>query len=213
MRHDGGPMITGNSFLGSRHSMGTMVMALYPAPDNVYPLEFIYRRRPRALLIDKYQDGTVATNNNTTVTGTGTAWAAKHIGSVLRISSDNVDYPTGPFGVNLAAYEQIITAVGSATSLTIDSTIPAVGGPFKYTISDPVDIEDGAMLTAFLRGCERQIAIRRVMKDRPDAFALYERALMEARDADVRTSVQRGVKYEWTHRLQPKNYPITADQA
>lgn len=200
------------TFRGDRHYFNTLSLALYPGPDKDYDIQFVYQRRPRTLAIDSYRAGTATTtNNSTTINGSATVWTSNMVNCVIRFSSDNKNYPTGTFGTNPATYERVITQVSSAGSLTVDTAIPANLTGVKYTISDPVDIEDGAMLIAFLRGCEAQAAKSRVLKDRPDAAAAYAMALAEAKAADARTNIMRGVHWERGFRLQLKHMPLGAD--
>ena len=172
---------------------GCMALFLWPPPDNIYYLDFVYQRRPRPLKLDQYSDGKVSTTSNSaTVTGDGTNWTSSLIGSVLRISSSKLDLPTGPAGANPAAAERIITAVASTTSLTVDSVLTDTFSGVKHLISDPADIEEGAMFTALLRCCEAQTTITRLMKNLPQAQASYRDALILAREADSRSYARRG---------------------
>jgi hypothetical protein len=175
------------SIFGDPHYFGTLSVGFFPAPDNAYGLDFIYQRRPRPLLIEAYSAGTVvATVGSTSLVGSGTNWGCNMVGSSLRLSSDNVSLPTALWGSNPYAVERVVTAVTSPTALVVDEMMPATVGPVKYVISDPADIEDGAMSTALLRGCEFQAAMARHMKDRPEAASAYRDALILAREADSR---------------------------
>lgn len=199
------------TILGSTDYMNTMAMGLYPAPDNAYVLDFIYKRHPRDLKIEEYSTGTVTTSaSSSIITGTGTSWTSSMIGSVIRISSSRSDAPTSYEGTNPAAYERIITDVASTTSLTVDDTIAETLTTVKYLISDPVDVHIQSMKTALLRGCELQTAYSRVRKDRPMVEEEYNRAIIKAREADSRSfeETTSGNRLAWPTRLAdfPKDY-------
>lgn len=172
---------------------GTMAMRLHPPPDNIYHYDFIYQRRPRPLIYDEVSAGTVAvTSAAFSVTGTSTAFVSDHVGSVIRISDDGTNPPESLEWQNPYDQERVITAYTSATSLTVDTAWDTTRSAVRYIISDPVDIEEGAMMNAFLRCCERQVAISKSLKTKGQADADYDRALILAREADSRNfSVQQ----------------------
>lgn len=171
---------------GSPDYIGALALSLYPTPDQAYQLDFIYQRQPRQLRIDEYKTGTVGTTaGSATVTGVGTAWSSRLVGTIFRVSRTQ-DYPTSPFGANPSVCERIVTAVSSTTAMTLDDTVPESLGSAKYILSDPVDIEEGAMMTALLRGIEFQMAHARRMKDRAQSEQDYTRAILLARETDSR---------------------------
>ncbi len=199
------------TFFSDPHSFGAMAVGFFPPPDTAGAIDFIYKRRGRRIVIDEYNAGTVSTDGTTaTVTGSGTAWTQAMVGSVIRLSATAADYPTGQSGANRPAEENVIVAVASTTSLTADAPISTAYSGVKYEISDPVDVEDGAMLTAYLRGCEAQNTITRIMKNAADARQNYHDALIMAKEADRRNMAMR-VPGEagWLFRLS--NFPRAAD--
>lgn len=196
---------------GSADHLGAMSLAFFPPPDAVYNIDFIYQRRPRQLVFGDQSACTAgtATNtiNSTTVTGTGTSWTSAMIGSVLRLSANAADLPTPGWGANPFDVERVITNVASTTSLTVDTAIAAAHTGVKFVISDPIDIEEGAMLTAFWRCVEHQATIARIMKNQDRADRAWIDALILAREADSRSFGMRS-----SHRTQPyyrlSDYPI-----
>lgn len=184
------------TFMSDPNYLGAMAVRFHPAPDNAYTFDFIYHRRPRPLVIDEYKTGTVsASSGSATVTGSSTAFASKHAGAVFRISSDSTNYPVGPTGIggSLFAEERTILSVDSATQLTVDSAFTATYSGVKYLISDPIDLEEGAMMTGFFRECEKQMRSVRRMPPTPTEEADYKTALLEAREADSRFFASRSV--------------------
>lgn len=171
--------------------MGTMAARFSPRPDQAYSFDFIYSRRPRQLVIHDYHDGTVTTTSGSaTVTGTSTAFADKHIGSVIRFgAAGETSSPTSLQGTLPYTYERVITARASATSITVDETIPETLTAVKYRVSDPLDMEEGAMLTAFLRTAEKHLRLMKRMKsvDIRGEDEAYMAAYLMAREADSRS--------------------------
>lgn len=176
---------------GNPNYFGSLALSFFPAPDQIYPYDFIYQRRARPLIIEEYSTGTVrTTTSSATLTGTGTAWTPNMVGSVLRISPDNQNVSTSLAGSNPPLYERVIVAVGGTTLITLDAVLDQTLGPLKYTISDPVDLEEGAMLTAMHRSAEFQVSMSRNKKDRELANQNYRQALIEAMEVDSRNFSQ-----------------------
>lgn len=186
------------AFVGDPNYMGAMAIVLSPPPSEAGSLSYVYRRKPRELNLVEYKSGLATTTANlATVSGTGgTAWTSKLIGSTIRFNeaatSPNVaDYPTGRIGPYPSYRDRTVIAVGSTTSLTVDAVLDESLSGVKYTISDPVDIEEGAMLTYLLRSIEKQLRIVRRMKDMDGEEMQLEKARRVAYAADSRTSAPR----------------------
>jgi hypothetical protein len=214
MRHEGNVTITGNTIVGDPSLPGRMTLKVFPWPFDNRSIDFVYRRRPRALTHFAISAGTASvTGGDTTavVTGSGTSWTADMVGSVIRLSS-NSTLPTGEVLENPAAFESTIIAWNSSTSLVVMDTPPATLSTVAYVISDPVDIEPGAMLNAFFRGCERSLALTRTLKDKPDAASQYKIALDAARAADSRSSMQRHAMMRTRFLQRLRDMPQGPDQ-
>lgn len=192
------------TIFGSPEYMGSMAFGLYPYPDSAINMDFMYKGGARNLINEQISDGTIVTaSSSLTVTGTDTVFNADHIGAVLRVSANTNEIPTGRFGANPFDQERVIVAVDSTTSCTVDQEFDISLSAVKYTISDPLDIEPNAMLTAFLRCCEKEIAIQRRFDDRKECIQLYNEALADAKEADSRILSPRSVYTEglWSRRL------------
>lgn len=167
----------------NRH--GVLAARFHPAPDAAYPLSFMYRRRPRALRVDSYETGTVTTSSaSTTITGIGTEWTSSLVGCMIRFAQNSTgEIPTGLSGASPFWLERVVSGYTSATSLTIDAVPGETLTSVKYSISDPVDIESGAMLVYFIREIERQCrAIKRMRpasKEEEEQYALSLQAAFE----------------------------------
>lgn len=173
---------------------GTMGLRLSPPPLESYNIDYIYRRRPRQMLIQEYKTGTASVSvNSDTVTGTGTNWKDNHVGSIIRFSEVAGSWPTGVTGDNPFEIQRTIIAVNSATELQMDRLSSQTFTDAKYTISDAVDVEDGAMLTGFFREVEKELRIARRMKPAEGEEERYMQAIMQAREADSRTMSSRRI--------------------
>lgn len=171
---------------GEAHYYGVLAVSFFPPPDAVYPFDFVYKRVARALIVDGVTAGTAsATLGSTTISGSGTTWTSNMVGSVFRLGTAT-DPPTGLVGPSPAVLEGVILAVGSPTSMTIDTSSPITLGNAKYVISDPVDVEPVSMLTPLLRACEHQLGIARSRDNVAQLAAAYRDALILAREADSR---------------------------
>jgi hypothetical protein len=177
---------------GDPNVYGCMAMRFYSMPNAAETLDFFYERRPRSLKTHAYTTGHVATTaDSTTITGDGTVWNDDHVGAIIRFSADDDDFPTGVEGGNPFLYERTVMSRASATSLTVDLSIPTSNTKLKYSISDPIDIEYGAMYTAFLRCCEKQVATIRMMDNLPRVQQAYDMAIMKAKETDHRVRERR----------------------
>lgn len=182
------------TFTGDPRNPGRICLRLFPFPDSSRTVDFVYQRRPRVINIISYTTGTATVASGTTpstVTGTSTVWTANMAGSILRLSADQANLPTGLEGATPYADERTIGVFTSATEVTVDVPLAADYTAVKYRISDPIDVEDGAMLNAFVRCCEKHLATQRTMKNLPLAEKAYLTALVQAREADSRSFATR----------------------
>ncbi len=197
---------------GDQNYFGSLALRLFPPPDQVYQLDFLYQRRPRPLAVEEYSTGTVsAAADATTVTGTGTTWTSAHVGTVIRLSGDTLNKPTSRVGSNPPAAERVVMAVDSTTSLAVDAAFEDDYSGVKYLISDPLDLEEGAMLDAYWRCVEKELGVIRRMKDRGEMNAAYREALLLAMEADSRSFQPRsaGPGSVWPYRL--RDFPAGPD--
>lgn len=172
------------TFLADPDYVGQMAVMFEPPPDVAYNFDFTYRRRALPMRTSDYSTGTVATSG-TTVTGTSTAWTSLMVGSCIRFG-DTTNVPGSVVSETPFKEERIITAVASATSLTIDAALDNAYSGAKYRISDVVDLEQGAMWVAFLKGCEKELGRLLPAQDYERLDREYEKALVRAKEADSR---------------------------
>jgi hypothetical protein len=172
---------------GDRQYPGRMVMRIVPFPNDAKTIDFMYLRRPRPLVYQQSMGGSVAVGSGgTTVTCTTGAFAPTMEGSIIRISS-NAKTPSSDIGsvagYNPAAHEATIANFISSTVVTIDAPSPAALSGVGYYVSDPVDFEQGTMLTAFIRMSEAKLANLRNLKNKSDIMANAEYALSQGKAA------------------------------
>lgn len=175
---------------------GGLSLHFSPPPDTAKTYDLLYMARPRPLNIDEYSTGTVAiTSGDATVTGTGTAFPTNCVGSVIRFSSTSAP-PTSALGGikeggggadNPFVMQGVIKTRTSATELELEenATVTISSGS-AYVISDPLDIEYGAMLTAVMKAAEAEFCSRAGREDARQKLLMARQALLEAMEADNR---------------------------
>lgn len=196
------------TYVGDQNRIGTLKMALFPAPDSAYAIDFLYRRRPRQCFFEMVTDGTVGATG-TAVTGAGTAFTARMIGSVIRLAGDNQTMPTGEGGGNPAVEERVVTAVASATALTVDSAFTDTHAGVRYVVTDPVDVEPLVMGEYLLREIEAQWRIvARSKVDKLDEQRDYNMALQRALEGDSRSTSRGAALRSQSRRSGFLHYPV-----
>ena len=192
---------------------GRLVMRMFPWPYQSKTVDFIYKRRPRALLTQNVSAGLITVSlGGTTVTGSGTAFTPNMVGSVMRISA-TVKPPTSLImGGNVAVFESTIASYVSSASVVITTPADQVCTGVGYTVSDPIDIEQGAMLNAFHRCVEMHIGMSRTMKDKPSAANQYQTALSAAKCADSRSFAGRAAGQSGRYRPRFRDMPTGPDE-
>lgn len=200
------------ALMGDPNYQNALAVALFPAPDQAYAIDFIYKRRPRELRVDAYSTGTVAgAAGQATLSGTGTAWDARMAGAVVRVGTA-ADVPTARWGDAPAAQERLVVSVQSATSLTVDAAWDDSFSGVKHLISDPVDIDTPAMETALLRKAELETGHARTLKNRAELVQLYQLEVVRARELDARSFAEQaaGGGSWWPARLA--DMPLGSDR-
>lgn len=172
------------AIIGDPKVPGRLAAALFPPPDDIYQFDYIYQRRPLELKTINYTTGTV-TNSGVTFTGSGTAWTQDMVGNVLTIGTSTA-LPDGWEGTSPYVERHVVKKVNSATELEVYDTPTGTYSGVKYRLSSRIDLEDGAMYTAFLRAVEYQIAAQWPRDDVALRARLAEESLISAREADAR---------------------------
>lgn len=203
------------TFFPDPGNVGRFALRIFPYPDEDTTLDVIYSRRPRAILWDGLGESgkgtaTIAASS-AAVTGSNTLFRESMIGSYMRFSRDTAKPPTDYVGVNPYGFQSKITAFTSTSSITLADQAPEAFTATKFTISDPLDIEDGTMATAFSWQAMLHAARALRMKDRPAIEQEAMDALVKAKEMDARNySRDRAGEYA-DIRSQLKYYPRTSD--
>jgi hypothetical protein len=190
---------------------GRLVLRVHPWPREALSIDFLYKRRPRPLVLSSAAAGTVSTTaGSTTVTGVGTAFTPKMVGSVIRVSS-NAETPSSIVGLNPPAFESIVAAYISGTQVAVaDPAGESLAGK-AYIVSDIIDVEPGAMLNAYWRACEMHLGMNRTLKDKPSARAQYNDEVLRAKAADSRSFAGRSAGDPIRHVRRLRDMPWAED--
>ena len=176
-------------------------------PTERETIDFTYRRTPRQIRISGHEAGsragTVSASGTTTVTGSGSSFAASMVGSILRLGT-SAAHPDVLGSMTPFADEAKIIAYNSSTSLTVSKSL--TGSAVKYVITDPMDVSEG-MATAMLSGAEYWLA--RIRNTHPEKiFPMFQRDTRFALESDVLEPIsgRSGWVYDsfgWRSALQP----------
>jgi len=174
------------TYMADPDYLGAMAVFFYPPPSSANNFDFVYQRTPHPVRITDYKDGTLTgTAGVATLTGKDATWTQSMVGSIVRIGTLE-DHPDGIDGLNPYQEERVITSVDSATSITVDQVLDDGHTNVKYRISDPLDIEQGAMFEAFLALAEARLSILTKSDDVGMKQGIYAGALRLAMQADNR---------------------------
>ena len=171
-----------------------LLIRLLPSPSTARTYAYLYTKTPREIkVLNDYGTATYATT--TTIT-TSLALAADRVGSIIWIAP-NTSPPTGLSGLyntntnadefNPYLYSRIITGI-SGTTVTVNETIASFTAGSGYLVSDYVDIQQGAMMTAFQRAIESEYC--KLLNQSTDEITRRERdaskALIFAKESEHR---------------------------
>jgi hypothetical protein len=175
------------TFMADPDFVGALSAFFYPPPSSAETFDFIYQKVPLPIRTVEYKTGTISgASGTTTITGDGTVFHSKHVGSVIRVGTVK-NLPDSLEGLYPFEEERVIVKKVSDTEVTLDEALDTGFTDVKYRISDIIDIEYGAMMEAFLAYAELRMSV--LMKD-PDIGEkqdLYAGALRIAMQADNRS--------------------------
>ncbi len=168
-----------------------------PAMDEDYLVDYVYKKRARDMkltgMASGHSVGTISVSG-TAVTGSGTSFSSSMVGSVIRIS-DSTDKPTGIEGEFPYLEEKVIRAVGSTTSITLESSGTSAAG-VAYRVSDQCDLPR-ILHDAMRKCCRKHLAQGRSFKGSEMAANQYREALVYAKRASsmsTATTVAMGAR-------------------
>jgi hypothetical protein len=177
------------AFHSDGEKAGEVCIEFWPPPTESKIYDFMAEVSPRQLFTEVVDTGTVTTSG-TAATFDSSVLSSRNTGSIIRFSQ-NANLPTsvvgGLGGADNPYYAQrIITSVTSGTAAVIDSALTTEVSGVRYTISDPIDVEAGAMFSCFLRMCEAEFARAINSKDATQKEAEIQYHLRLAIAADHR---------------------------
>lgn len=178
--------------------INSLSIVLGPPPNTSRTYEMIEETEGRPLVTEVYSTGSASVTVDTaSVSISGASLSgAKHLGGILRLTTSTTVLPTSQRGGisadNPFDYQRVILSVDTSTTLTVDQNVPETLSGVKFTISSPLDIEQGAMTTLFWRMCDREFAelINAETREIAKRKVAEKEALGWAMDAD-RRSTQR----------------------
>jgi len=178
-------------------TLAQLGLVFAPPPLTAIVYDLLYEAAPQAIQTWLYSDGRATTDGTTTVTlSDGGATSSKMVGSILRVSSNAGKAPTplvgGLDGDNPYHSERLILEAPTPSTLTVDRAIDALTA-VSYTISDPLDLEPGAMLLAFQRACDAEFAYLMGHESWNAKRTLAHQALLLAMENDQRAPYSRSV--------------------
>lgn len=207
----GGYSTPGTPFSASIRNTGEhanrLSLVFSPPPSSATAFDVRYEARPRDFVIaEKHSTGTLSiSSGGTSVTGTSSSFPSDIAGCILRVSTSTQYEPTGPYGAlidgeevdNPYTFQTTVISRTSATALTIEDAADQAYSSVKYSLSDPLDIEDGAMFTALLHLAAAKYAQMQGVKDADERLALAVRSLSFAKEFDNRRLRGRVIDHEF----------------
>lgn len=172
--------------LNAGDAPGRMMLEFTPPPDTALTIELGYESTAGRLSNYAFASGTVTTSGTTCTISTGTL-PADLPGAYVRFSG-SATAPTDKFGENPYVAQRRIVARTSATVFEIEEALEDDLTTVSYLVSDPIDVEPGAMMTAFLRLAEYEFSVMSQHKDIGLRTELMVGALRLAAEADQRTT-------------------------
>lgn len=177
---------------GDGRYLNNLSFVFIAPPNAARTYEYLEHASGWPLTTEKLATGTVTVSAaSTTATVSAAVLTSNHIGCVLR-TSNTATLPTSLRGGlaldNPYEYQRIIKSVTSTTACVLDSAIAAGVTAKAYTISSPLDIDNGPMFRAFSSLCEWEFCVRANRDDRltTQKERQWNQHLLLAMDADRR---------------------------
>jgi hypothetical protein len=173
-------------FRSDQRFHGELMLAIWPPYQDSLRLNLFYERYPQSCEVHRVGTGTITTSSRT-VTASTAVFKEDHVGSVLAICETNDTDIVSPLSdVSLVSAKRIITDYTSSTIVTIDQALIADLTDVSYYVSDPVDVQPGALTEALLRLCEYEMCRQGRSKHAKERFADFISQLQIAMADDSR---------------------------
>lgn len=187
------------SFENDQNYFNSLSITICPPPSTVRKYDFKMRAEGRPLVVRGDAGTATVPADSTTVTlATGSFDLDHAYGAVIRFSSSTTA-PTSKLGYiandNPYKYQRRLASITSATVAELDVAIPDPGltTAVAVTVSDPIDVENGAMFSVFQAACDHEFAKLIRHKDLRRYHSWYQMKLREALMADQRDeTIQNG---------------------
>ena len=162
----------------SGSSINSMEVEFAPPPLDQRTYTLAIEAQPRQLRT--HEDNLTVTTSGTAVTATTGTFKSRHLGSVIRFSSD-AKPPTGTAGqsdsYNPYVEQKIITSIVSSSEATISSALSEDLTGVAAIVTDPLDIDHNTLLGLFIA-----MATRKFAQFSPNMQRLEEFISMENRE-------------------------------
>ena len=162
----------------SGSSINSMEVEFAPPPLDQRTYTLAIEAQPRQLRT--HEDNLTVTTSGTAVTATTGTFKSRHLGSVIRFSSDATP-PTGTAGqsdsYNPYVEQKIITSIVSSSEATISSALSEDLTGVAAIVTDPLDIDHNTLLGLFIA-----MATRKFAQFSPNMQRLEEFISMENRE-------------------------------
>lgn len=182
------------TLLPDSHRPDRQSFVIYPASATEELIDLRYRRRPTEFTVYDDTTGTATTVlGDNAVTGSGTSWTSRLVGSVIRFSNSSTDAAGDRYSSTPFYTEGIVASVASTTSLFLESPAEAAVTGSKLRISSRADIGNGAMMSAYLAACLWQFEQRRGNTERTGkCYQNYASILKHAATEDANVGPSSG---------------------
>lgn len=182
--------------MGSSDEQAGLSLRVFPYPDADGTLVGLYQRRCRDLYYTGMETeataGTVSGSaGSASVAGSGSAFAAEMVGSVIRFSRNTTTLPTARGGLNPYREQRVIKTRGSTTAITLTESLTYThASSTLYVVSDPIDL-DPTLLSVLRRACEWRLTQYRSPGKSGDAERNYVNELLLARERNNKVLRER----------------------
>lgn len=171
--------------------MSAFMLQFSPPPSQSRTYDIMYEASPQPIRTWKYSTGTATSTGNSTITIATGMTSIAMLGAILRMTSSTSVEPTSIVssaigGIdNPHTVQRTIIDVPTSSTLAVDAAVTALAA-VKYTISDPIDVENGGMLLAFQRQCDAEYSFLLQSKEWKEKRVAADRDLRLAMENDQR---------------------------
>lgn len=166
----------------SGSAMNLMELEFAPPPLDQRTYTLSIEAQPRQLRT--HEDELTVTTSGTTVTATVGTFKSRHLGSVIRFSSDSTE-PTGTAGqsdsYNPYVEQKVIKSITNSTTAVIDSALAENLTGVSAIVTDPLDVDHNTLLGLVIAMATKKFAQFSPNSQRLEEFiGMENRALADA---------------------------------